>query len=82
MKRFTGYLRACVNPNFSGLARVVIQHHGSEKVTSCHCEAGYGVRQLVRALGVDGRLTQASGEKKADWVIDDDGLLHSVRVHE
>lgn len=82
MKRFTGYLRACVNPMYSGLARVIIHHCDSSKVTTCYCEAGYGVRQLVAALGEDGQLTQASGEKKARWVIDDMGVLQSVEVLE
>lgn len=86
MQTVTGYLNAVRNPNFSGLASVEIRtvkhrtarHPG--KIVSAYCEAGFGVRQLVAAFGVNGRLQKESGEIKAAFTIDEFGLLANVEI--
>lgn len=82
MKTATGYLTAVQNPHFSGLATVVFRSakraRKGTKFVTCYCEAGFGVRQLVAALGVYGRLTKQSGEILVRYVIDDLGVLAAV----
>jgi hypothetical protein len=75
----TGYLTSVRNPNCSGLATVVFRSSKRitkrTKYTTTYVEAGFGVRQLVTALG-DGRgLTKESGEVKLVYGLDGFGIL-------
>lgn len=83
MKTGTGYLTICANPTFSGLANVVfrdtLEPCEDTVLTRCHCEAGFGVRQLIAAVGENGRLTKQSGEKLVAYAIDDFGVLAHVQ---
>lgn len=82
MRTGIGYLTAVQNVNWSGIATVTFRSrkhrtpkHPGKTVTT-YCEAGYGVRQLVAAVG--GELTQAAGNVRLRYTIDDMGLLQSV----
>lgn len=83
MQTGVGYLTVCANPTFSGLANVVFRNTlvpcEETVLTRCHCEAGFGVRQLIAAVGANGRLTKESGEKLVAYAIDDFGLLTFVQ---
>lgn len=83
---FAGYLSAVTNPQFSGLARIVVRSRRKAtksrpgKFYAFHAEAGSGVRGIVRALGDNGRLTQASGEVRCRWAVDSLGVLSALTI--
>jgi rhodanese-related sulfurtransferase len=85
MTRFTGYLTGIANPHFSGIATTTwrSRKHRTKsrpgRTVTVYCEAGYGVRQLARALTDNGRFTQDSGEIRCRIQIDDLGMLASVQ---
>ena len=78
-RRALGYLTSITNPHFSGLATVVFRDSlvvtETTTFTECRCESGFGVRQLIAALGVGGRLTHESAQVPVEYGIDDLGLL-------
>jgi hypothetical protein len=75
----SGYLTSATNPNFSGLTKLVFRDElrptAATQFTTVHCESGHGMRALVSALGVNGRLTQRSAETPVDYTVDELGLL-------
>ena len=78
-ERSVGFLTSIINPRLSGLATVVFRDDCIPRATtsyvSCHCESGFGVRQLIGALGIGGRLTNESAGILVEFAIDDLGLL-------
>ena len=83
MKTGIGYLTAVATPGFSGLSNVLFRSRKRGRpgrLTSCYCESGFGVRQLVAAIGINGRLTRESGEIRVRYTIDDLSLLQTVEV--
>ena len=63
---FTGTLRSIHNPNFSGMATIEWLNTETKEVIVTYTESGYGVRQLVQALG-DGRSFTRSLRSDASW---------------
>jgi hypothetical protein len=84
MKTGTGYLTSATNPNFSGLTRLAFRDTleiGPDTTFEiCHTESGHGMRMLVAALGVGGKLTNESARVAVEYVIDDLGLLESIQT--
>lgn len=82
MKTETGYLTALINTRGSGLARVVFRSNKiagpDTQFTTTYVESGFGVRQIVDALGVEGQLCDESAGIRCNYTIDDMGLLASV----
>lgn len=82
MKTETGYLTSLIGTQGSGLARVVFRTNKiagpDTQFTTTYVESGFGVRQLVDALGVDGRLCDESAAIRCSYTIDDLGILASV----
>lgn len=82
MKTETGYLTSLVSSRGSGLAKVVFRSNKiagpDTQFTTTYVEAGYGVRAIVAALGVEGQLCDESASIKCEYTIDDMGVLASI----
>lgn len=80
----TGFLTSVLNPNWSGLTKVVFRDskriEPNTQYTTCYVESGFGLRNLVEAIGFDGKLTQQSAEIEVEYEIDGFGLLKQVTI--
>jgi hypothetical protein len=74
-----GYLVGLIG-GMSGLATALVRDADNGEIHELYVESGFGVRQLVAALG-DGRsFNRESGDKLASWTFGELGLLQSVEV--
>lgn len=82
MKTETGYLTSLTSTPGSGLSRVVFRSNKivgpDTQFTTTYVESGFGVRQIVAALGVDGQLCDESAAIRCEYAIDDYGILAEV----
>ena len=81
----SGYLTSATNPNFSGLTKLIFRDELAPTdrtvYTMCHIESGFGMRQLVGAIGRNGQLVQESARIPLDYTIEQ-GLLHTFSLDE
>ena len=79
-----GYLSSALNPNWAGLTKLTFRSslriEPNTQYTVCYCESGFGMRNLIAAIGFGGELTQQSAEIEVDYEIDGCGLLKQITI--
>jgi hypothetical protein len=79
-----GYLTSALNPNWSGLTKITFRDTAriepNTQYTVCYVESGFGMRNLIAAIGVDGKLVQSSAEIEVEYAIDGFGLLSKITI--
>lgn len=79
-----GYLTSVLNPNWTGLSRITfrssLRKEPNTQYTVCFVDAGFGLKRLIDAIGVEGALSQASAEIPVDYEIDGFGLLSNITI--
>jgi hypothetical protein len=79
-----GYLTSVLNPNWTGLARVTfrssLRKEPNTQYTVCFVDAGFGLKRLIDAIGIEGAFAQQSAEIPVDYEIDVFGLLSNITI--